>query len=178
MTEHVAIKSNIVVRSIEAVIFNVRWMLPAFYMGLTIVLMMYLYVFAEDIYKLALHFREFTMAEIEIIVLDMIDVVMIANLITMISSGSQHSFVSKNHGYSNVALSSGMLKIKIATSVLVVAMMHLLKNFVATDKVDWDIIEKELLIFGAFLAGAMVLGWLEHLHVKQEVMEHDVKSSH
>lgn len=168
-------RSNIVVRSIEAIVFNIRWVLPLFYVGLVVVLVAYGYSFFKEIIELLETISTIKMDVVEVLALDMIDIVMVANLIKMIVAGSYNSFVSKAHGFPNENISSGMLKIKIATSVIVVSIMHLLKNFVSKDKIDWITVQQELFIFAAFLLGALVLGILEYLHIKSEVMEHAIQ---
>jgi uncharacterized membrane protein YqhA len=43
---------------------------------------------------------------------------MIANLVKMIITGSYHSFVDKEHGFKGENANSGMLKVKISTSLI------------------------------------------------------------
>lgn len=158
----------------EAIIFNVKWLLIAFYLGLVAILFLYGFAYVKEIIHLTVTSLQMSTDELKIVVLDTVDVVMIANLVKMIIAGSYNSFISKDHGYLNESISSGMLKIKIGTSILVVSAIHLLKEFV-NKSTDWDNLHKQLLIYVAFLATALVLGILEYLHVKSEVMEHDTK---
>lgn len=161
---------NTAVRFVEAVLFNIKWLLPFFYLGLVVVLAMYFYAFVKELYHLVLQTPHLSTDEMKVIALDMVDVTMISNLIKMIITGSYNSFISKEHGRKNEQITSGMLKIKIATSVIVVALIHLLQGFVS-DVVNWDLVFKKLDLFAAFLAAALVLGVLEYLHIKSEVLE-------
>jgi uncharacterized protein (TIGR00645 family) len=171
---------NRAVRAVEAIIFNIRWILPLFYMGLVVVMFLYGYSYAEEIFHLCregfLGEGPIKLDEMKLISLDMVDVVMIANLVKMIIAGSYHSFISKHHGYRNEAISSGALKIKISTSIIVVASIHLLKQFVT--HTTWDVLLQELATFGAFLLSALVLGALEFLHVKGESIESETEARH
>lgn len=161
-------------KAVENVVFNVRWLLPLFYAGLIIVLGLYGLTYFNEIKDLILAVvsgEHETMDSMKLIMLDMIDVVMIANLVKMIIAGSYHSFISKAHGYRNEAISSGGLKIKISTSILVVALIQLLKDFVT--KTTNDIIFQHLEIFLMFIVGSLALSVIEYLHIKGEVLENE-----
>lgn len=169
--------SNWCVKAVENVIFNVRWLLNPFYLGLIFVLFLYGYSYIHGIIHLVTTGYNLSTDELKIIVLDTVDVVMVANLVKMIITGSYNSFVSKAHGYVNENISSGMLKIKIATSILVVAAIHLLKEFV-NPETNWANMWKQLVIYVAFLATAYVLGKLEFLHIQGEAIEHKTEKDH
>jgi len=154
---------------LEDFIFNIKWVLVLFYVGLIGVLLLYGYTFAKELVLVFKNQPEST-EQMKIVVLDMVDIVMIANLIKMIITGSYNSFISKDHGRLNERISSGMLKIKIMTSVIIVSTIGLLKSFVA-DSVSWDVVNKQIYIYGIFLVGALVLGILEYLHIKGEQLE-------
>ena len=162
---------------LENVIFNVKWILPIFYFGLVVVLFLYGFAFLKEILHLILRVNDVSTDEMKIMVLDMIDIVMVANLVKMIITGSYNSFISKSHGVANENISSGMLKIKISTSIITVASIHLLKTFV-TGNTDHDIVTTDLKIFITFLLCALVLGILEYLHVKADVLESTVEKTH
>jgi uncharacterized protein (TIGR00645 family) len=167
-------------KGVETILFNVRWILTLFYMGLVAVMFLYGYSYAVEIYHLCkegfLGEGPLKLDEMKLIALDMVDIVMVANLIKMIMTGSYHSFISKKHGYANEAISSGALKIKISTSIIVVASIHLLKQFVT--HTTWDVLLPELATFAAFMLSALCLGLLELWHIKGEVLEHDAELRH
>jgi uncharacterized protein (TIGR00645 family) len=159
---------------IESIVFNVKWILPLFYLGLVIVLFLYGMAYLKGIYFILLKAPTLSTENMEVVVLDFVDVVMVANLVKMIIAGSYNSFVSKDHGRPNENISSGTLKIKISTSIIVVCSIHLLRNFVA-DQIHWEDIQGKLWIFAAFLATTLVLGILEYMHVKCEAFEAQMK---
>ena len=154
-----------IARGIESVIFNVRWVLPLFYAGLIVVLALYGWTYVKEITHIALAVGNSTTDDMKVAALDAVDIVMVANLVKMVIAGSYHSFVSKLHGRKNENVSSGTLKVKIATSVIVVATIHLLRMFISTEHVDPAALHTGLCIYGAFLASAAVLGGLEYLHI-------------
>jgi len=169
------IHRNVVVKTCENIIFNVKWGLMLFYIGLIVVFGVYAYTFILDIIGI-IRGTNHTMEGMKIIILDFIDVVMVANLTKMIIAGSYHSFVSKEHQRKNEEVSSGVLKTKISTSIIVLAMINILKTFIAASEhhVEMIVVYQQLMMFGAFLVGACVLGALEYLHIKGEKIEHDI----
>jgi uncharacterized protein (TIGR00645 family) len=159
---------------VEAVVFNVKWILPLFYLGLVVVLVLYGIAYLKGIISIVAEAMTLSTENMKIVVLDFVDVVMIANLVKMIIAGSYNSFVSKDHGRLNENISSGTLKIKISTSIIVVCSVNLLRSFVA-DRIRLDDIQSKLWIFAAFLATTLVLGVLEYMHVKSEALEAQFK---
>jgi uncharacterized protein (TIGR00645 family) len=159
---------------VEAIVFNVKWVLLLFYLGLVAVLLMFAFAYAKEVALLTTHAAAMSTEEMKIVALEFVDVVMVANLIKMIITGSYNSFVSKDHGRPNENISSGTLKIKISTSIIVVSAIYLLRNFVSNNSA-WEEIRVKLLIFALFLATTLVLGILEYLHVKGQEIESTLK---
>jgi uncharacterized protein (TIGR00645 family) len=162
---------NLAKRGIENFIFNIKWVLILFYVGLVAALGLYGYAYVIHLCSLFTHMA--TIEEMKIILLDLVDVVMVANLVKMIITGSYHSFVCKDHGREG-GTSSGTLKVKIASSILVVCMINLLRTFVSdpTGMIPWEVLTKQLAIFGAFLVATITLGKLESWHEEQEKNNH------
>jgi uncharacterized protein (TIGR00645 family) len=156
---------------IEEIIFNARWLLIPFYIGLILVLCLYEFAFAKQVLSI-FTLKDITTESMMLVVLEAVDVVMIANLVKMIISGSYNSFVSKTHGYQNENASSGMLKVKMSMSIIGVSSIHLLQSFVAAEHIPMEIIGKQLLIHGMFIVGTLGIAVVEYLHVKGDAIEH------
>lgn len=158
---------------IEKFIFGSKWLLIPFYIGLLIVMLLYTYVYVIEIVGLVGEVGVLNKETILLSALEMVDIVMIANLVKMIITGSYTSFVNKNHGNEGEKVSSGMLKVKMSTSLAGVSSVHLLQVFVKlnTQDVPWDLIYKQSFIHGAFLVGALVLSTIDYLHVKSTSFE-------
>lgn len=163
MSDH-PFKKNFAIISVENIIFNIKWVLPLFFCGLAVVLGCYAYSFAKEIYEVVLHVSSKTTDDMKLVCLDFIDIIMIANLIVMIIVGSYNSFVSKDHGRKDVNHSSGILKLKIGTSIIIVGSIHLLRLMVSHDPVPPEELHKVVVIYALFLASAVVLGGVEFLH--------------
>jgi len=172
MSEHVneisvpVVLKNKSIHMVELFLFNVRWALIPFYLGLVVVLFYYGFsYFSYLIEFFSKHGINAPIEEVELFGLNTIDIVMVANLVKMIITGSYNSFVSKLHGYVNDNISSGELKIKITTSVVVLSVIHLLSKFMNPDA-SWELISHQLIMFVVFLLATIVLALVERLHHK------------
>jgi len=143
-------------------------MLIPFYLGLIVVLGFYLLAFFRELFEFISHGLTVTTDEIEVFAVNTLDLVMVGNLISMVAMGSVNSFVTKEHGYPNVNMTSGELKNKIATSIVVVSMVHLLKIIFTGGELTNSTKE----IFVLFLLAGSVLAGIEHLHHKAEMEKH------
>ena len=151
---------------VETMLFGSRWVLVLFYTGLIVGLAVYSGIYIKEIYHLILSAKTLDKESVMLALLELVDMVMIANLIKMIITGSYHSFIDKTHGYDNENVSSGMLKIKMSTSLIGVSSIHLLQTFINVQNTPWDDIYKGLAIHITFLVGALILADIEYLHEK------------
>lgn len=145
---------------LENIIFGSKWLLIPFYLKLLWTLLKLMYNF----------FWQGTLSNDDLMsTLEDVDIVMIANLVKMIITGSYNSFVSKSHGIEGEQVSSGALKVKMATSVMGVSSIHLLQTFInAKDILNNTMIYNQLLIHGIFIIGSIALAGIDYLHVKSE----------
>jgi uncharacterized protein (TIGR00645 family) len=151
---------------IEKTIFGSKWLLIPFYLGLIIALVVYCTINLMEIGHLLLHFTSMTEEESMLMILKLVDMTMIANLVKMIITGSYNSFVDKHHQDESEKIGSGMLKVKMATSLIGVSSIHLLKTFLEVKEVGWDALLKLGFIHWSFLIGGLILAFIDNLHVK------------
>lgn len=176
---------------IETVLFASRWVLPVTYLVLFGALVVYVIFDVREFIEFIQHIFEkkkiveassaLGMSSLEnaemnkeaamLTFIELIDMTMIANLGKMMITGSYHSFVAKDHGYKNENMSSGMLKVKMTTSLVGVTSISLLSKSIDVDLVAWDTLYKLLVIHGAFLLGSIILEVIDYLHVKSELYE-------
>lgn len=159
-------QENKIKRAVETGLFGSRWILMLFYFGLVVALGAYAITYFMEIIHLVSFIGKATPDVIMMIILELIDMVMIASLVKMMFTGSYHAFIDKHHHYPDEKSSSGFLKIKIATGLIGVSAIHLLQSFMIAETVEWDKIYKQLAIHGAFLAGAITLSLVEYIHDK------------
>jgi uncharacterized protein (TIGR00645 family) len=149
---------------IEKLIFGSKWLLIPFYFYLFWTLIQLMFEFLTQG-----HISD----EVLIQTLEAVDITMVGNLVKMIITGSYNSFVSKNHDEQTEKVSSGLLKVKMSTSIMGVSSIHLLQTFIAAKNTDWDTIWKQLAVHGIFIIGALVLAQIDFLHNKSESINKD-----
>jgi uncharacterized protein (TIGR00645 family) len=176
-------------RFLEKTIFASRWLQAPLYLGLIVAQGIYVYQFFAELWHL-LHLAVQHPADIKdpstaimLGVLGLIDVVMIANLLIMVIIGGYETFVSRLHlddeedqpeWLSHV--NAGMLKVKLATALISISSIHLLKTFIEirspdiafnTEGVKWQVI-----IHLVFVLSAVVLAWTDKLMMSGAAAAH------
>lgn len=122
---------------LEAFLFGSRWLQAPLYLGLVFAQGVYVYKFLHELVHLVSHAVSLSEVDIMLIVLGLIDVVMVANLLIMVTVGGYQTFVSRldldDHPDQPEWLShvnAGVLKIKLATALIGISSIHLLKVFI------------------------------------------------
>jgi len=103
-------------------------------------------------------------------VLGLIDVVMIANLLIMVIVGGYETFVSRlnlqDHPDQPEWLShvnAGVLKVKLATALIGISSIHLLKTFIEAERLSNKVILWQIVIHLTFVVSAFMLPWTDRL---------------
>ena len=107
---------------------------------------------------------------IMLVVLGLIDVVMISNLLIMVIVGGYETFVSRmyledhpdqpewlNH------VNASVLKVKLATAIIGISSIHLLKTFINAANYDEKVLIWQTVIHIAFLLSAMAIAFTDRL---------------
>ena len=176
---------NLIERMLEKSIFASRWLQAPLYVGLILAQGIYVYQFLLELWHLAhsavTQTFDKTVAPdlstfIMLNVLGLIDVVMIANLLIMVIIGGYETFVSRldldNHDDQPEWLNhvnAGVLKVKLATALISISSIHLLKTFIMalnppggvplnSQGVMWQVI-----IHCVFVFSAIALAWTDKL---------------
>lgn len=145
---------------IEFIVFRAKWILVASIFKLILTL-------AIVVYKMCV---EGDLSTHDIVkALQDVDIVMLANLVKSIITGSYNSFIDKEHGYKEERVSSGILKVKMGSSLIGISSIYLLKVFLSVDKnTQWNMIWMLIAIHCTFLLSSLVLAIIEYLHCKSE----------
>ena len=153
-------------------IFLSRWLQAPLYFGLIVAQGVYVYHFIIELFHLigeAPHIEE---KEIMLTVLGLIDVVMIANLLIMVIVGGYETFVSRlrleGHPDQPEWLShvnAGVLKVKLATALIGISSIHLLKTFIeiGTPSVTEQAVLWQVIVHLTFVASALLLAWTDRI---------------
>ncbi len=158
---------------LERAIFASRWMQAPLYLGLIAAQGVYVYHFFLELWHLVSHLNTLTSQETMLIVLGLIDVVMIANLLIMVIIGGYETFVSRLHldedpdqpeWLSHV--NAGVLKVKLATALIGISSIHLLKTFIEAETRVANGIMWQVIIHVTFVFSAFALAWTDRVMVE------------
>ncbi|MGB4107480.1 MAG: TIGR00645 family protein [Alphaproteobacteria bacterium] len=119
---------------LERIIFASRWLLMPMFVGLAAALALFSMNFVLLIYKFGIHIFEYDKNELLLMMLTFVDKVLVGTLIIMvIISGYENSVGKLNVRDGKLSwlgkLDSSSLKIKLATSIVSISSIHLLKIF-------------------------------------------------
>jgi uncharacterized protein (TIGR00645 family) len=154
-------------------IFLSRWLQAPLYFGLIVAQGVYVYRFMVELIHLIQETTSMSEDAIMIVVLGLIDVVMIANLLIMVIIGGYETFVSrlnlKGHPDQPEWLShvnAGVLKVKLATALIGISSIHLLKTFIDVKKFTNEAIMWQVIIHITFVMSAIMLAWIDKITYK------------
>lgn len=172
-------------RLLEKTIFASRWLQAPLYLGLIVAQGVYVYQFMVELWHL-LHAAVHQQAtahdvgtQIMLAVLGLIDVVMIANLLVMVIIGGYETFVSRLHLHDHADqpewldhVNAGMLKVKLATALVSISSIHLLKTFIEVRAPSYAMPDHsvmwQVIIHLVFLLSAFVLAWTDRVTMSSQ----------
>ena len=107
---------------------------------------------------------------IMLVVLALIDVVMISNLLIMVIIGGYETFVSRLNleGHPDQPewlshVNASVLKVKLATAIIGISSIHLLKTFIAAANYEEKVLLWQTVIHVAFLFSALAIAWADRI---------------
>ena len=161
---------------IQFPIFESRWILIFFYLGLIAVQGLYCVKFCEKVVDVFRHFQVTTEQDFLLIILNLLDMLMIANLIKMIVAGSYQTFIEKLDNDHSEKVTSGALKIKMGSSLVGVSGINLLQTFISPANVSIKQVVMKCSIHLIFLVSAIGLAYIEFMHEKGKCMERETEN--
>jgi uncharacterized protein (TIGR00645 family) len=155
-------------------IFMSRWLQAPLYVGLIVAQGIYVWQFWVELYVLLINVfsshKHVTDAELMLVVLGLIDVVMISNLLVMVIVGGWETFISKlgleSHPDQPEWLShvnAGVLKVKLATAIIGISSIHLLKTFINAETLDEKTLLWQTVIHMALVLSAIAIAYTEKI---------------
>jgi uncharacterized protein (TIGR00645 family) len=149
---------------LDTAIFSARWMIYPINVGLFLALTVYVYKFIAEVFTLMTHAAIFTSEEIMVSMLGLVDTALVATLLIMIIQGNHQIFIRRleisdprdrpqwlDH------IDSGILKVKVALSIVGITLVQILKDFVNIEHVDWTTCVHRMYIHGLCLVSALVI---------------------
>ena len=157
---------------LATLIFSSRWLQLPLYLGLIIAQAVYVFLFIKELVLLTMHATTYGEQQIMLAVLGLIDVVMISNLLVMVIVGGYETFVSRLHlqGHPDQPewlshVNAGVLKVKLATAIIGISSIHLLKTFINAANYTDKVLLWQTVIHVAFLLSAMAIAMTDRLLV-------------
>lgn len=149
----------------ERLMYASRWILAPIYLGMSLILMALFVKFFQELYDFIPHLFEIGETDFILTLLTLIDLTLVGSLIVLIMFSGYENFVSRldigetteklewlgTHDY-------GSMKIKVASSIVAISSIHLLKIFMninatENDKLLWYVVIHLTLVISALLMG-------------------------
>ena len=179
-------------RLLPAIIFSSRWLQLPLYLGLIAAQGVYVFHFLVELlhlieavfgsqtalqalvtsigYKTGAPITSLNETVIMLVVLALIDVVMISNLLIMVIVGGYETFVSRMdlEGHRDQPewlshVNASVLKVKLATAIIGISSIHLLKTFINADNYTDRVLIAQTAIHITFLLSAIAIAYTDKL---------------
>lgn len=155
---------------LAALIFASRWLQLPIYLGLILVQAIYSYKFVKLLWGLMMNLNTMDESTVMLAVLNLIDVVMIANLLVMVLIGGYETFVSRlnvdNHPDQPEWLNhvnASVLKVKLSMAIISISSIHFLQTFINAGRLPEQQMMWQLLLHLAFLLSAIAMAWTDKI---------------
>ncbi len=159
---------------IEYIIFASRWFQAPLYLGLIVAGILYSYKFVVELVHLASSVNTITEELLMLGVLTLVDITMVANLLVMVIIGGYATFVSRINlqGHQDKPdwldkIDAGALKVKLATALVGISGIHLLKSFINIKEKTSEQVMWQVIIHVVFLVSSLMLAFTENLMQKK-----------
>ena len=157
--------------TLEKTIFNSRWLLAPFYLGLVIGIILLFIKFCQELWYMIIHVFSASEADVIVGILILIDISLVASLLLIIIFSGYEIFVSKidtaNHEdrpeWMGKIDFSG-LKLKVIGAIVAISAIDLLKSFMDipkemsdgdADRLMWKVIIHMTFVFSGLLFAVM-----------------------
>lgn len=155
---------------IARIIFASRWIQLPIYLGLIVVQMIYAWKFLKALWHLIVNLGVMDENTIMLAVLNLINVVMIANLLLMVIVGGYETFVSRlntdNHPDQPEWLdhvNASVLKVKLSMAIISISSIHLLQTFINAGAIPAEKIQWQILLHLTFLLSALAMAYTDKI---------------
>ncbi len=192
-----ALTPNTTLRPLPKLIFASRWLQLPLYLGLIVGQAVYVMHFLLELmhlveaafgsqtalqalitsigYRTTAPVTTLNETVIMLVVLALIDVVMISNLLIMVIVGGYETFVSRMdlEGHRDQPewlshVNASVLKVKLATAIIGISSIHLLKTFINADNYTDRVLIAQTVIHITFLLSALAIAYTDKLMVRDD----------
>jgi uncharacterized protein (TIGR00645 family) len=164
------IRNRIVARFIERLVLVSRWLLAPLYLGLALVLLLFIVKFFLDLAHLATTLIAGGDMHLTLAALTLLDIVLVASLIVMVMLSGYDNFVARielgddQHGLTRLTrLEVGSIKVRIVSSAAVISAIYLLEVLFTVDQFDAAKLLWMIALHLALVATAVLFALLDRL---------------
>jgi len=157
-------------RAIEKLLFASRWILAPVYLGLSLALVALGIKFFMELFHLLMEVFVSEEAQLVLTLLGLVDMVLVGSLIVMVMFSGYENFVSAldvDTGGEKLSwlgkLDANSLKLKVASSIVAISSIHLLRIFMNAHQTPNDKILWYVILHLTFVVSAVLLGVLDKI---------------
>ncbi|MAA75031.1 MAG: hypothetical protein CMN28_10010 [Salinisphaeraceae bacterium] len=161
-------------RLFERFMYSARWLLAPIYLGLSLALLALGIKFFQEVFHVLPVIFSIKEADLILVVLSLIDMALVGGLIVMVMLSSYESFVSRldlDDSTEKLGWLGKMdytsLKNKVASSIVAISSIHLLKIFMNTPNVEEVHLKWYVIIHITFVLSAFGMGYLDKMTRKE-----------
>jgi uncharacterized protein (TIGR00645 family) len=165
-------------KTIEKLLFASRWILAPVYLGLSLALVALGIKFFMELYHLLTEVFSMDEANLVLILLGLVDMVLVGSLIVMVMFSGYENFVSAldvDTGGEKLSwlgkLDANSLKLKVASSIVAISSIHLLRRFMEADDYiqagNSEVLMWFVIIHLTFVVSAVMMGVLDRITSSQ-----------
>ena len=155
-------------RLIEQVVFYSRWLLAPLYLGLCFGLVILLVSFVAEFFHFFSTSGVFSSKQTTLFILELIDLALIASLLTMVAIAGYENFVSKIDFKENMERPDWMgkvdfagLKLKVISALVAISSIELLKVFLSSSSFTEEEVLWRVIIHSVFVFSGMIFALTE-----------------
>jgi len=155
---------------VENAIFASRWLLVPMFIGLALVLVIYVVKFFQDLFHIFATALSMNDANLLLAALTLVDATLVASLLVMVIISGYENFVSRldvDVGRHNIAwlgkLDHGSLKIKLSSSIVAISAIHLLKAFMNINQISQEKLMWLVIIHLTFVVSTLLLALIDRI---------------
>ncbi|MDD2738265.1 MAG: TIGR00645 family protein [Methylomonas lenta] len=155
---------------IERVMYASRWIMAPVFLGMSLILLVLAIKFFQELYHFIPHILEVDESQVILKLLTFIDLTLVGSLTLIVMFSGYENFVSRldigseaekldwlgTHDY-------GSLKMKVATSIVAISSIRLLKVFMEVENTDNDKMLWFVVIHLTLVLSAFIMGYLDKI---------------
>lgn len=153
---------------VERTMYASRWLLAPIYIGLSLTLIALGVKFFQEVFHVVPVLLSIKEADLVLVTLSLIDLALVGGLIVMVMLSSYENFVSQldiGEGAEKLSwlgkMDAASLKNKVASSIVAISSIHLLKLFMRVEQIDNEKLQWYVLIHMTFVVSAFAMGMLD-----------------